>query len=141
MMKNKNKPSAKPIYVLMKKEKRIAASFDKNEIQKFQNQLKNNVFQIIEDEYDGGWSQGIQYMDLFLKEIDGVLYTTRDITRAEDEKYRILSSLKNTINSLEELSKDCLNNEDKRSYKIVISDVVSRFKRINDSKLNINLKY
>lgn len=116
----------------------VGVSFSLDELKKFKHQLNDEKFEIKEEEYDG-WSSGIRYSGYFLKEIDNMLIPNRDISSSENERNKILFSLKNTKESLEELKEYCLNNEDKRSYDMVIYDVVKRFEDIANSKLDIKI--
>lgn len=132
----------KNIYVLVDERlqgseiKDICVSFNENEIIEYQKRVGCETI-IEKRDYDGGWCDGIKYMNLFLKEVDGILYVKRCVDRAEIERRDVLSSLVSTRDKVFELSRFA-REEDIASYTIVVKDIERRFDSIKNSKLNIS---
>lgn len=115
----------------------ICVSFNENEIIEYQKRVGCETT-IEKRDYEGGWCDGIKYMNLFLQEVDGELHIKRNIDRAEIERRDILSSLISTRDMLFEMTK-LARKEDITSYTIVIKDIEKRFDSIKNSKLNITI--
>lgn len=137
----KRKVEIKPIYALLSEKGKvdICVSFDKDEVDEFHNQIGGG-FIIEERQYENGWCDSIKYMDLFLIRINDVLYPKRDISRAENEKQKILHSLYNTKCSVEELMDTCTR-ENEDSYRQVLKDIQKRYEYEYNSHVVIKLNY
>ena len=136
-MKNKD------IYVLVNNKiknseiKDICVSFNQNEIIEYQKRVEFETI-IEKRQYEGGWSDGIKYSDLFLKTVDGELYIKRNINRANAQRDKRLSLLRNAHMYIKEFARET-SETNKQSYDIVLKDIESKFEDMQNSKLDIEL--